>query len=92
MRRLVFTLVPALVLVAFAAPAFADTQPTNGVSSEGRNAAGFGGGPHCHVNLVASEHQDVFDFIAVYPSHTAHVHTGLPTGVFRADPNCDGTP
>lgn len=90
MRRLIFALAPALLLAATAAPAFADTQPTGGTASEGRNDAGFGGGPHCHVNLVASEHQDVFDLIAVYPSHTGHVHTGLPTGVFQADPDCDG--
>lgn len=91
MRRLIFAVVPALLLAATAAPAaFADTQPTNGASSEGRNDAGFGGGPHCHVNLVAGEHQEVFDQIAVYPSHTAHVNTGLPTNIFQADPDCDG--
>lgn len=91
MRRLLFALVPALLLAATAAPAaFADSQPTNGTSSDGRNDAGFGGGPHCHVNLVASDHQDVFDHIAVYPSHTAHVNTGLPTNIFQADADCDG--
>jgi hypothetical protein len=92
MRRLVIALVPALLLAAYAAPAFAEPQPSNGVSSEGRNDEGFGGGPHCHVNVVAGEHQDVFDTIAVYPSHRAHVATGLPAEVFRADPDCDGTP
>lgn len=90
MRRLMIALVPSLLLLATAVPAFADNQPGNGVASEGRNDAGFGGGPHCHVNLVASEHQDVFDFIAVYPSHTAHVNTGLPTNIFQADADCDG--
>ena len=92
MRRLIIALVPALLLAAAAVPAFADTQPSNGISSTGRDDSGFGGGPHCHINLVATEHQDQFDFIAVYPSHTAHVQTGLPTGVFAADPNCDGDP
>jgi hypothetical protein len=92
MRRFIIALVPALLMFATAVPAFADNQPSNGGSSEGRNEAGFGGGPHCHVNLVATEKQDNFDFIAVYPSHTAHAHTGLPTGVFQADPDCDGTP
>jgi hypothetical protein len=28
----------------------------------------------------------------VFPSHTAHVHTGLTDGVFMADANCDGLP
>lgn len=90
MRRLIIALVPVLLLVSTAVPAFADSQPTNGTASEGRNDNGFGGGPHCHVNLVAGEHQDVFDTIAVYPSHTAHVNTGLPTNIFQADPDCDG--
>lgn len=92
MRRFIIALVPALLLASAAVPAFADTQPTNGVSSFDRNVNGTGFGPHCHINLVATEHQDQFDFIAVYPSHTAHVNTGLPTGVFAADPNCDGDP
>jgi hypothetical protein len=26
----------------------------------------------------------------VFPSHTAHIHTGLVDGVFVADPDCDG--
>lgn len=93
MRRILLALVPSLLLISAVMPAFADgTQPSNGESSTGRNDAGFGGGPHCHVNLVASEHQDQFDFIRVFPSHTAHAQTGLPTGVFAADPNCDGDP
>ncbi|GBD13331.1 hypothetical protein HRbin24_01357 [bacterium HR24] len=92
MRKLLLASVLALLLAAAATPALAGTQPSNGRASEGRNARGFGGGPHCHINVVATENQHVFDFIAVYPSHTAHVHTGLPQGVFVADPNCDGDP
>ncbi|HET6920499.1 MAG TPA: hypothetical protein VFI46_13680 [Jiangellaceae bacterium] len=34
--------------------------------------------------------QEQFDLIRVFPSHTAHVHTGLVDGVFVADPDCDG--
>ena len=45
MRRIVLALVPALLLLALAAPAMADTHPSNGESSTGRNDAGFGEGP-----------------------------------------------
>jgi hypothetical protein len=45
-------------------------------------------GPHCHINLVASEHSQGFDTIMVGSIHEAHTHTGLPTGVFQADPDC----
>ena len=91
MRKIVLALVPALLLLAVAAPAMADTQPSNGESSTGRNDAGFGGGPHCHVNTIASEHSP-FDFVVVYPSHQGHVSSGLGEGPFVADTNCDGDP
>jgi hypothetical protein len=77
------------VLVLCASPALADTQPSNGVTSTGRNEAGFGGGPHCHVIAVDSAQSQV-DFIVVYPSHTGHTNAG--NDIFNADPNCDGDP
>jgi len=42
--------------------------------------------------LIVDSAQSQFDFIQVFPSHTAHVHTGLTDGVFMADANCDGLP
>lgn len=87
-----FVVSTVLFLSAGVGAVLADTQPTNGFSSTGRNDAGFGGGPHCHVNVIASEHNPVVEFVEVFPSHTAHVHTGLPGEVFQADPNCDGDP
>jgi hypothetical protein len=42
--------------------------------------------------LVIDSAREQFDFIRVFPSHTAHVNTGLPTGVFAADADCDGLP
>ena len=91
MRRIVLALVPSLLLLALAGPAMADSQPSNGVSSTGRNDAGFGGGPHCHINTIASGNAP-FEFVVVYPSHQAHVSSGLGAGPFAADPNCDGDP
>jgi hypothetical protein len=87
MRRAFATLVGALVLLA-PASALADTQPSQGARSTGRNDAGFGGGPHCHV-LIGAGNQEAFDTIVVYPSHQGHDASGL-THIFAADPNCDG--
>jgi hypothetical protein len=87
-----FVVVAAAVLTSFglvSAAAAEPNQPGQGESSTGRNEAGFGGGPHCHVLLVDSA-QDRFDLIRVFPSHTAHAHTGLADGVFAADADCDG--
>lgn len=53
-------------------------QPSEGDHSTGRNQAGFGGGPHCHV-LIANPS------IRVYPSHRAHLASG-PGAVFMAAP------
>lgn len=92
MRRIVLACLPTVLTFAVAGAVFADTQPTNGDASTGRNDAGFGGGPHCHINTIASEHNEQVDFIAVYPSHTGHVSSGLGEGPFAADPNCDGDP
>jgi len=89
-RVLVAALVAVLSPVALAAAASADTnQPSQGETSTGRNDAGFGGGPHCHV-LAVDNGQDVFDFIRVFPSHTGHAASGLPNRIFIADPDCDG--
>jgi hypothetical protein len=88
-----FTVVAAAVMVLLfglaSAAAAEPNQPGEGENSTGRNAAGFGGGPHCHV-LVVDSAQDQFDFIRVFPSHTAHAHSGLVDGVFVADADCDG--
>jgi len=89
-RALVVSTVAVLTSFGLASAASADpNQPGQGERSTGRNAAGFGGGPHCHV-LVVENAQDQFDLIRVFPSHTAHAHTGLVDGVFMADPDCDG--
>ena len=91
MRKLALALVPTLLALAIAAPAMADGHPSNGETSTGRNDAGFGGGPHCHINTTASGHAP-FDFVLVYPSHQGHASSGFGEGPFTADPNCDGDP
>jgi len=48
-----------------------------GHPSENRNEQGFGGGPHCHMNV----HSGNFAF----PSHQAHLASG-PGNVFNAVP------
>lgn len=89
-RALMLAAVVVLSSLGFASAAAGQTnQPGQGENSTGRNDAGFGGGPHCHVLLVDGA-QERFDIIRVFPSHTAHVHTGLSGGVFAADPDCDG--
>jgi hypothetical protein len=92
MRRAFVVLILAMLAsLGTASMASAQNQPGQGEHSTGRNDAGFGGGPHCHLLIVDSA-QSQFDFIQVFPSHTAHVHTGLTDGVFMADANCDGLP
>jgi hypothetical protein len=87
MRRLLAALlVTVLALAGSTSMAGAANQPGEGERSTGRNEAGFGGGPHCHV-LVANEGHGPFT-IRVFPSHTAHVHSG--NDVFNADLDCDG--
>lgn len=81
-----------LLAATGAGAALADTQPTGGYASTGRNDKGFGGGPHCHIQVIATERSAGDRMIAVFPSHTAHAQTGLPSRVFVADPNCDGDP
>jgi hypothetical protein len=90
MKRAFVVVAVVLMSFGFASAASAEpTQPSQGDNSTGRNDAGFGGGPHCHV-LVVDSAQDRFDHIRVFPSHTAHAQTGLVDGVFVADPDCDG--
>ena len=89
MKSLIAATLAAGALLAGAAHVSADTQPTGGTASIGRNEQGSAG-PHCHWNLVASEHNAKFDLIFVFPSHKAHVATGTPTNIFQADINCDG--
>ena len=48
----------------------------SGHPSEHRNLQSTFGGPHCHINLM-SEH-------FAFPSHLAHMKTGLSGGVFMA--------
>ena len=73
MRRLLAA--TAIIVLGGAMPAAA-AHP-----SEGRNEAGFGGGPHCHV-VAAGQSNPAF------PSHTAHLAAG--NDIFNADTNCDG--
>ena len=96
MRRFVtFTVLLMLVLapasLAAAAPPDTATQPDSGAVSSDRNPNAVAGGPHCHIVFV-NQGQGHFDNISVYPSHTAHLATGTPTGVFAGDSNCDGLP
>ena len=86
MRRILATLFVGAFLLGGASAAFADPHPSRGSNSEGRNEAGFGGGPHCHVLI---ENRTPFDSTPAFPSHTGHVASGL-THVFAADPDCDG--
>ena len=89
MRKVIVGGSAALLLSLNALPAFADNQPSNGVSSTGRNDAGFGAGPHCHV-VAVNQGKTPFEFIVVYPSHTGHAHAG--GDIFTADPDCNGIP
>jgi hypothetical protein len=89
MRRLLTTTIfLVVVLLAGASPAFAAPHPSQGSNSEVRNEAGFGGGPHCHVLI---NNHTPFDTLPAFPSHTAHLATGIGV-IFAADPDCDGIP
>lgn len=85
-RLLVASLVTVLTLAGSTSMAAAGNQPGEGERSTGRNEAGFGGGPHCHV-LVANEGHGPFT-IRVFPSHTGHANAG--NDIFNADSDCDG--
>ncbi len=88
MRRFVVLALTVFLLLGFSIPAMAATQPTGVANALGRNGGNSAPGPHCHINLVASAHSGGFDTIMVGAIHQAHTQTGLPTGVFRADPDC----
>jgi len=85
-RLLTATIVATLTLVGSASMAGAENQPSQGERSTGRNDAGFGGGPHCHVMAVNAD-QSTFE-VRVFPSHTGHMHAG--NDIFLPDPDCDG--
>lgn len=88
MRRVLTVIFAGALLLGPASPALADPHPSQGATSEGRNEAGFGGGPHCHVLIT---NRTPFDTTPVFPSHQAHLASGVGH-VFAADPNCDGLP
>lgn len=89
-RALLVATIVALTSFGSASMASAQTnQPGQGANSTGRNEAGFGEGPHCHV-LIVENAQDRFEFIRVFPSHTGHANSGLVDGVFAADIDCNG--
>lgn len=88
MRRILLVILSVILLVAMAVPAMAETQPTGVAAALGRDGGNSAPGPHCHLNLRASEHSKGFDLIMVGATHQAHTQTGLPTGIFQADPDC----
>lgn len=88
MRRFVVLALSVFLLLGLAVPAMAATQPTGVANALDRNGGNSAPGPHCHINLVASAHSGGFDTIMVGAIHQAHTQTGLPTGVFQADPDC----
>ncbi|HJU82378.1 MAG TPA: hypothetical protein VJ796_11620 [Acidimicrobiia bacterium] len=88
MRRLVVMSLFVVLLLGIALPAMAATQPTGVANALDRDGGNSAPGPHCHINLVASAHSQGFDLIMVGAIHQAHTQTGLPTGVFQADPDC----
>jgi hypothetical protein len=90
-KRMLIAAALAAGVAAVPSVALAENQPSQGEHSTGRNDAGFGGGPHCHVMSVEQANGH-FMWIRVYPSHQGHASSGLGDGPFVADPNCDGVP
>ena len=88
MRRLGIIALTLFLLVGLSLPVLAETQPTGVANALDRNGGNSEPGPHCHLNLVASDHSRGFDLVMVGAIHEAHTRTGLPTGVFQADPDC----
>lgn len=88
MRRILMLTLSMMLVLGLSVPALAQTQPTGVANALDRDGGNSAPGPHCHVNLVASEHSGGFDFIMVGAIHQAHTQTGLPTGVFEADADC----
>lgn len=91
MKRWILTAAVTVATSLALAPAASaeSNQPGEGEHSTGRNEAGFGDGPHCHL-LVVDSAQEKFDVIRVFPSHRAHLASGTSDGVFVADQDCDG--
>jgi hypothetical protein len=87
MRKMLLAIFPTVLLLAAAAPALADTQPSGVANAEDRNGGASAPGPHCHLVLPAGNNQ-AFDDIITGAIHQAHVQTGTPTGIFQAVP-CD---
>jgi hypothetical protein len=88
MRRLLVLAASTFLVMGLSLPVMAETQPTGVSNALDRDGGNSAPGPHCHLNLVASEHSQGFDLIMVGAIHQAHTQTGLPTGVFQADPDC----
>ena len=80
---LLFVFLMLLSLPAAAQPTRGDnsTQAGDETEVEGRNDAGYGGGPHCHVLIRDTD-------INVYPSHQGHDASGL-THIFTPT-DCEG--
>ena len=88
MRRVVVLALFVFLLLGGSIPAMAATQPTGVANALNRNGGNSAPGPHCHISLMASERSRGFETIMVGATHQAHIQTGLPTGVFQADPDC----
>lgn len=65
-----------LIVGAITVLALGLTPAAWGHPSENRAEQSVFGGPHCHTNLISGEH--------AFPSHRAHIATGLADGVFAA--------
>lgn len=84
MKRSLAILLMVMSMLSVATPALA-TQPGQVGHADGRNGGNSAPGPHCHYNLVASEHNNSgHGLIITAAIHQAHVQTGLPTGIFQA--------
>jgi hypothetical protein len=88
MRRFAVLALPVVLLLGLSLPVMAATQPTGVANAIDRNGGNSAPGPHCHVNLVASEHSRGFELIMVGAIHQAHIQTGLANGIFQADGDC----
>lgn len=65
-----------LIIAAITVLALAITPVALGHPSENRAEQSLFGGPHCHINLMSGRH--------AFPSHRAHIATGLADGIFTA--------
>jgi len=65
-----------LIVGLIAVFALAFTATASGHPSENRADQSTFGGPHCHINLQSGNF--------AFPSHMAHINTGLSDGVFVA--------